>query len=138
MRFWPAVLLLSILLLTVSCNKDPMAEQAAIKPGLSTTTGPVIVKLFPGETTAGKGFNLQPNGTAVIAIGCKGVVSGKVTIFFASKPLPTAGDIHDDTCLLSGAMPKELYSIPGTYPIYIQDVRGESSRVDFVVKPATP
>ena len=137
MRFWPSALLLSILLLMVSCNKDPVTEQATIKSGLSTT-GPVIVKLFPAETTAGKGFNIQPDGTTVIAVGCKGVVSGKVTIFFASKPLPTAGDIHDDTCVLSGAMTKDLYSTPGTYPIYIQDVRGESSKVDFVVKPAVP
>ncbi len=135
MRFWPAASLLGVLLLTVSCNKDPVMEQTTIKPGLSTT-GPVIVKLFPAETTAGKGFNVQPDGTAVIAVGCKDAISGKVTIFFNSRPLATAGDIHDSTCLLSGAMPKELYSTPGTYPVYIQDVRGNSSPVDFVVKPA--
>jgi hypothetical protein len=117
---------LGLLVFVVGCSKDPLGEPAG------SVRLPVLLNLYPGTTKAGKGFNVQPDGQAALAVTCKDVSSG-AAIVFASKQLPTAADVKD-SCTLSAIIPKELYSAPGAYPVYIRDSRGESNHKNFIVK----
>ncbi len=101
-------------------------------PTTSSVHLPVLLNLYPSTTKAGKGFNVQPDGQAALAISCKDVNPG-AAIVFASKQLPTTADLQSG-CTLSALVPKELYSAPGAYPVFIRDSVGESNHKDFVVK----
>ena len=124
-RFWhPTALLL--LLAAVGCNKDPV--------GTGEATYPLLISLGPATTTAGTAFNAQPDGSSALGVVCKDA-DDKTVIVFASKPLGTL-KAKGDVCYLTATVPKELFSTPGSYPVYLRSSSGESNRLDFVVKPA--
>lgn len=128
LRFWHFTALV-LLLAAVGCNKDPVGaavENKSVDP-------PVVIAIHPATTPAGVGFNVQPNGDAALGVDCKNA-DAQTTIVFASKPLATLKG--KDGCFLTTIVPKEMYSTPGSYPVYIRNSAGESNRLDFVVKPA--
>jgi hypothetical protein len=122
---------LMLLLAAVGCNKDPVGAGAETKneaPG-----PPVVISLGPATTPAGTGFNVQPDGSAALGVVCKDA-DDKSVIVFASRPLVTL-KAKSPTCFITATVPKELFSTPGSYPVYIRNSAGESNRLDFVVKP---
>jgi hypothetical protein len=130
-RLWHCIALL-LLLAVVGCNKDPVG-------GVETKNGapsspPVVVSLSPATTPAGTGFNVQPDGSAALGVVCKDA-DDKTIIVFASRPLPTL-KAQGPTCFITATVPKELFSTPGSYPVFLRNSAGESNRLDFVVKPA--
>ena len=76
---------------------------------------PVIEKLYPAETTAGIGFNMQPNGSAAIEVGARNA-SRSTVIVWAGKELST---VYGGATTISAEVPAQLYSRPGHYPIEI-------------------
>src|SRR5258707_14112482 len=81
-------------LLLVSCSKEPVAP--SLSPG-----GPKLLALYPSQTVAGVGFNVQPGGVAALALGCSNLTIGKVSVVFATKSLPTAASFENNGCVLS-------------------------------------
>jgi hypothetical protein len=130
-RLWHCNVFL-LLLAAVGCNKDPVG------PGVETKNEPVgppvVITLSPGTTPAGTGFNVQGDGSTALGVVCKDA-DDKSVIVFASRPLTTL-KAKTPTCFLTATVPKELFSTPGSYPVYIRNSTGESNHVDFVVKPA--
>ncbi|MFN8536657.1 MAG: hypothetical protein U0232_04170 [Thermomicrobiales bacterium] len=90
-----------------------------------------LVRLAPGETRAGRGFNLQSNGESGLAITCEGARPTTVVIFDGT-PLSTA---YGSQRLLTVTLPPDRYARPGRYVVYLKDGDRESNRVEFVVSP---
>ena len=123
-----------LLLAAVGCNKDPVGAGVETKNEAAPTGPPVEISLGPATTPAGTGFNVQPDGSAALGVVCKDA-DDKTVIVFASRPLVTL-KAKMPTCFLTATVPKELFSTPGSYPVYLRNSAGESNRLDFVVKPA--
>jgi hypothetical protein len=132
-RLWHCIALL-LLLAAVGCNKDPVGARVETKNGAASSGPPVVVSLSPGTTPAGTGFNVQPDGSAALGVVCKDA-DDKTIIVFASRPLPTL-KAQGPTCFITATVPKDLFSTPGSYPVFLRNGAGESNRLDFVVKPA--
>jgi hypothetical protein len=81
------------------------------------TVRPIIVKLYPSETRQGEPFNLQPNGVAALAVGCRNASTSSILIW-AGTQLPTA---YAGATIISAEVPASLYAKPGHYPIEILD-----------------
>jgi hypothetical protein len=130
-RLWHFIPLL-LLLAAVGCNKDPVGSGAETK---NVPSGPpVVINLSPATTPAGTPFNVQPDGSAALGILCKDA-DDKTVIVFASKPLATL-KAKEGACFVTATVPKELFSTPGSYPVFIRNSAGESNRLTFVVTPA--
>jgi hypothetical protein len=130
-RLWHFTALL-LLLAAVGCNKDPVG--AGVETKNEPAGPPVVISLSPATTAVGTGFNVQPDGSAALGVVCKDA-DDKSVIVFATRPLATL-KAKSPTCFLTATVPKELFSTPGSYPVYIRNTAGESNHVDFVVKPA--
>ena len=131
-RLWHGIALL-LLLAAIGCNKDPVGARVETKNAAPSNL-PVVVSLSPDTTPAGTGFNVQPDGSAALGVVCKDA-DDKTIIVFASRPLPTL-KAQGPTCFITATVPKELFSTPGSYPVFLRNSAGESNRLDFVVKPA--
>jgi hypothetical protein len=125
---------LMLLLAAVGCNKDPVGAGVETKNEAAPALPPVEVNLAPATTPAGVAFNVQPDGSAALGVVCKNA-DDKTIIVFASRPLGTL-KAKGDGCFVTATVPKELFSTPGSYPVYLRNGAGESNRLDFVVKPA--
>ena len=123
---------LLLLLAAVGCNKDPVG--AGVETKNEAAGPPVVVALSPVTTPASTGFNVQGDGSTALGVVCKDA-DDKSVIVFASRPLATM-KAKSPTCFLTATVPKELFSTPGSYPVFIRNSAGESNHVDFVVKPA--
>jgi hypothetical protein len=136
-RLWNCVAFL-LLLAVVGCNKDPVGAGAEAKNDAAAVIPaaviPEVISLSPPTTPAGVGFNVQPDGSAALGIVCK-TADDKSVIVFASKPLATL-KAKGEGCFITATVPKELFSTPGTYPVYVRNSAGESNRLNFVVRPA--
>lgn len=118
--------LIAAIVCLAGCSKTPTAAQS---------NGPVLVKLFPSSIVVGEKFNVQPDGTSTLALACKNVTFGAVVVF-GNRTLPAAlNNQNAPDCLMSATILPDILSQPGAYPVYIRDSKGESNRVDFVIRP---
>jgi hypothetical protein len=90
-----------------------------------------LVRLVPGETRAGRGFNPQVEGASGLIIECEGA-RGTTVVVFNGTPLVTA---YGSRRLLTVALTPEQYAQPGRYTVYLKDGERESNRIEFVVSP---
>ncbi len=93
-----------------------------------------LLKYGPEEIRAGQVFNKQPNGES--AIWSKAANATKDTVFVLNGvSLQTA--VSADGSEVSALVPKELYSKPGEYPLYLLDTKTnkKSNELKFIVKP---
>ena len=116
------------------------ATEATGKLGVETGTAgrsqdrPVLHSLHPDSTEVGQPFNVQPNGDSAIAAQCANASTG-TTIVFGTRALPT---VYGGTNLLTAVVPPSLYSTPGKMSVFLRDERGDSNRLEFVVRPVSP
>ena len=103
-----------------TCKVDPEAIR------------PVIEKLYPAETMVGARFNIQPNGSAAIAIACRNA-SAQSVIRWAGRELRTG---YGGDKALSAEVPGDLFGTRGSFPIEIWDKGTDlrSAPVQFEVK----
>jgi len=92
-----------------------------------------ILKYGPSTIRANIGFHVQANGESALWIMMNQDLQGKAYIVINGTRLP---GVHRGN-IVSAEIPSSLYSKPGSYPMYVLEVRGnqeiKSSRVDFVV-----
>lgn len=91
----------------------------------------VIKRLYPERTGVGQGFNIQPDGQTVLAVGADGATPDTVLVF-GTRILDTA---YAGPTGVNAIVPSSLYSQPGQYEIYLRNPTGESNRVTFSVDP---
>jgi hypothetical protein len=104
--------------------------------GCSTTHGVdtlAITTWGPQSTQEGTAFNAQPDGGAAFWVNVNRQLDYKAIIVFNSVKLKSAVTGK----LITAAVPANLYTKAGTYPLYVVDeVNGKevkSNSVDFVV-----
>jgi hypothetical protein len=86
-----------------ACNGQPNEQQLTIKDG-----GPL-------KTKANTVFNKQPDGNAAMWLNVENA-SESTHVMFGSKDIKPD---FNNSQLLTFMVPKELYSTPGKYEIYI-------------------
>jgi len=93
---------------------------------------PQILKYDPKTTFAGQDFNLH-DGKSVIWMEVKNLKKS-VIVVWEGRQLPV--DKNPELTLLSFVVPKELYSEPGSYEIYLLDTETglKSKNVYFIVQ----
>ena len=88
--------------------------------GCKPSSGPLVIKAWNiNKIKAGQDFNIQPNGSSAIWIGGENFTKSTVIVW---------GDTRLDTAIAdskqcSAIVPKELYSKPGKYNIYLIDTK---------------
>jgi hypothetical protein len=98
----------------------------------SDSLAPQILKYDPKTTFAGQDFNLH-DGKSVIWMEVKNLKKS-VIVVWEGRQLPA--DKNPELTLLSFVVPKELYSEPGSYEIYLLDTETglKSKNVYFTVQ----
>jgi hypothetical protein len=93
---------------------------------------PVIQKMYPSETAAGKGFNVQPDGNSAISIACRNGTPSSA-IVWAGTVLDSA---YGGPNSVTAEVPARLFGKPGHYAIEIWDKDSglKSAPADFEVK----
>jgi hypothetical protein len=97
---------------------------------------PVIESLFPALTSAGAGFNVQPNGDSAIAIACRNATPATVVLWNGEKLVTVFGNNRS----ISALVPKQRISAPGVVKIELLDSQTgvRSDAVEFTVASGTP
>lgn len=115
--------LAGFLLLASACTQPPKAPEVA---------RPTIETLYPAETVAGQGFNVQPDGSSALAIKCRNATATSVILWEGSRLVTAFGNPTS----ISGTVPKDLFSRPGKYRIEILDdkTNARSDPASFEVK----
>jgi len=96
-------LLLLIIFLFVGCSKAP----------------PVLKQMGPMKTKVGVGFNVQPNGESAIWTITENATKTAVIVWGETQLHSTFGSAKGVTALV----PKELYSKPGQFQVYLLDIK---------------
>jgi hypothetical protein len=120
----------ALTLFAAGCGETAKEQPAVAIPPAASAQKPTVLEMAPSVITVGQKFNTQPDGTSALGMKVKDA-TGAAVIVFGTRPLVTA---HGPG-VLSALVPADLYSTPGTTPVFIRDAGGESNRVDFVVKP---
>ena len=94
-------LFLLIIFLLIGCSKGP----------------PVLQQMGPMKTKVGVGFNVQPNGESAIWTITENATRRTVIVWGETQLHSTFGSAKDVTAVV----PKELYSKPGKFQIYLLD-----------------
>jgi len=94
-------LFLLIIFLLVGCTKAP----------------PLLKQMGPMKTKVGVGFNVQPNGESAIWTITKNATKTTVIVWGERQLQSTFGGSNSVTALV----PKELYSKPGQFQVYLLD-----------------
>jgi hypothetical protein len=113
-------------------SPDAATPSAAMSLAAIPNPEPLVLRrLGPSRTSAGKGFNLQPDGQSALSAIREHAVPGTVIIFDGT---PLATDYASDSWL-TAMVPAALYGRPGRYEVYLKYGSSESNRVDFEVLP---
>lgn len=93
-----------------------------------------ILDFGPKEVHAGQSFNLQPNGESAMWFRTTNATPN-ISLTIGKTSLPT---IYRDPTELAAIIPKEFYSVPGTYSLQLfEKYTGQTSNVvEFTVKPS--
>jgi len=115
-------------------NDGANAGQANVGGATTVIAGNLeILKYGPSTIRANIGFHVQANGESALWIMMNQDLQGKAYIVINGTRLP---GVHRGN-IVSAEIPSSLYSKPGSYPMYVLEVRGnqeiKSSQVDFVV-----
>lgn len=103
--------LAGIFVLCTACTKAPEV------PPVPPVPRPVIETLYPPETLAGQGFNVQKDGSSALAIKCRNATASSVIVWEGAR-LATA---FGGPASVSGIVPNDLFARPGKYRIEILD-----------------
>jgi hypothetical protein len=112
------VLFLSIIFVCVGCKK-------AVPP-------PMLKEIGPTNTKAGQEFNVQPNGESAIWAKTENATQTTVIVWVETR---LKGHVRVPD-LATGVVPKELYSKPGKFQIYLLDTKtgAKSNQLIFTVE----
>lgn len=137
------LIILSIILGMLSCNgKENNTSNNLMKnnnrslekntKNLVDSLSPQIIRYDPKTTFAGMDFNVH-EGKSVIWMEVKNLKKS-VIVVWEGRQLPA--DKNPELTLLSFVVPKELYSEPGSYEIYLLDTETglKSKNVYFTVQ----
>lgn len=92
---------------------------------------PVLGKLYPDATAAGKGFNIQPNGRSAIGMTGSNFLPGAKLILNGEEQETNFGDIDR----LSAFFDQKFYQKAGRVKARVRNPDGkESTPVDFTVR----
>ena len=89
-----------------------------------TGPAPVIDRLYPASTIAGRGFNIQPAGESAIAVTGSNFIPG-IKILFGTKELET---VYGNMNSLSAWVPAALFATPGTTEVKVRNPDGKLSQ----------
>ncbi len=94
----------------------------------------MLLKCGPEDIKAGVVFNKQPNGESAIWTETVNASPGTILVL---NGVPLKSARREDGKLVTAFVPKELYSKPGEYPLYLLDTKtnSKSNELKFVVKP---
>lgn len=101
----------------------PAASSAAVNHR------PVLRKLYPECTAAGRPMNPQPGGFGALAVDCENAVPGTI-VRFGNAPLQTS---YGDARQLTALVPPNLFKRPGQIEVTLLNHFGESNAVQFLV-----
>jgi hypothetical protein len=96
------------------------------------TIRPLIEKLYPSETSVGRGFNVQPDGSSALGVACRNGSQTNVIVWAGTQ----LDSVYAASTALTAQVPARLYAKPGHYPIEILDKDSglRSPAVNFEVK----
>ena len=80
---------------------------------------PLLKQMGPMKTKVGVGFNVQPNGESAIWTITENATKTTVIVWGETQLRSTFGGANNVTALV----PKELYSKPGKFQIYLLDTK---------------
>ncbi|MEP6715256.1 MAG: hypothetical protein ABJC09_06760 [Terriglobia bacterium] len=93
---------------------------------------PKVVQLYPGTTTPGKGFNLQPSGESALGVAGENFLPG-VTLVFDGRKLTT---VFGKGTGLSAVVPRTLIATAGSHRVWAVNPDGKvSNKIEFTVAP---
>lgn len=137
------LLIILIGILIISCNNEDSKQGNEIinrgvgnpqqkSENIADSLTPQILRYDPKTTFAGQDFNLH-DGKSVIWMEVKNLRKS-VIVVWEGRQLPA--DKNPELTLLSFIVPKDLYSVPGSYEIYLLDVETglKSKNVYFTVQ----
>ncbi len=78
-----------------------------------------MVKMGPTTIKAGQDFNVQPEGFSALWVEAENATKTTVVVWGETQ-LKSAVKVPD---LVTAAVPKELYSKPGKFQIYLSDTQ---------------
>ncbi len=76
-----------------------------------------IIKVGPAPIKVGQGFNVQPNGISAIWVEAENATKTTVIVWGETE----LGSAFGSPNALTALVPKELYSKPGQFQIYLLD-----------------
>ncbi len=130
-------------ILFLSCNNDEKNQKNEIitkeigkniqkSENIADSLSPQILRYDPKTTFAGQDFNIH-DGKSVIWMEVKNLKKS-VIVVWEGRQLPA--DKNPELTLLSFVVPKDLYSTPGSYEIYLLDIETglKSKNVYFTVQ----
>lgn len=128
------IVALALLPLALLCGcageTEKPAESVAAETTATAPQAPLqLVALMPATTTEGTDFNVQPDGTAAIALATENASSTTLLVFGDQTITPVFGNPK----LLSATIPKELYAKPGNIKVHLTDGSRVSNELEFVV-----
>jgi hypothetical protein len=99
--------------------------------GCTKAAPPVIKDFGPAKTKAGQEFNVTANGSSAVWIAADNVTNTTVVVW-DDRRIPSFKEPYG----MSAPIPKELYSKPGQYRIYLLDTKSgaKSNGVVFTVE----
>ena len=116
--------LLAIVLLFGACAED--------KPG-SEGTHLALNEYGPTETTAGKPFNVQPDGGSALWAATENATPTTVLVF---KDTVLESSVQGDGKFVTAGVPQSLYQQAGEYPVFLLDQKTQekSNEMKFIVR----
>jgi hypothetical protein len=95
-----------------------------------TGPAPKLTKLYPGTTTPGKGFNVQPNGQSALGVAGENFLPGATLICDGAKLTTSFGKGTG----LSAFVPGALIASAGSHQVWAVNPDGKvSNKVEFKV-----
>lgn len=119
-------------------KKNPTSEFESAEKQLreySATPSPIIENWGPQETVAGKGFNVQADGTSTLWFLVRRYNNDVVATINGEELANGAYDLKTST--YSASVPSKFYSAPGVYEVVLVDktTGKKSNQEHFLVRP---
>jgi len=101
--------------------------------GCEKAIPPTLKEIGPTKTKAGQAFNVQPDGQAAMWLKTENATKTTVVVWGETRLVTTFVDSKGLTALVA---PKELYSKPGQFQVYLLDIKtgAKSNSLIFTVE----
>jgi asparagine synthase (glutamine-hydrolysing) len=129
LKIW-RLLLLETWLQTHGRFQSERRQGSAAVPRLHVGPGLVLHRVWPDATEAGVGFNIQPDGTAALAVACEHA-GPWTSICFDGHELATA---YGNSESLTALVPAEFFATAGSHTIHLEDAERRSNTLPFDVR----